>query len=385
MGFFNKSLKSLASITSLDDIVDVVGDIVTSSKTNSKSSVLDTPDAPAVPKIHPTMSVMVAVNGQSYGPYERATLLKMISDGSLTKETLVFINGMSNWQPAAEVPEVAKLFALNAPAPAIPPIPWSEKPQNTSTTSSAAPTQNNNFSQRLNNLITAAVADGEISDLERQVLIRNAQEEGVAMDEFVMVLEARLYEQRRSLQAEEEAKTRTAIIAQQQAQIPNPPTNHQQKNTDRPTKCPNCGAPVSSFATKCPDCGWEYTHSVHGNYTPWEELTAKLESVSDNSKPGFLKMMGIDNSVVERKTQIIQTFPVPSDKRGLMEFFINCAPLAKTSKFTNSGSMEQIRLAPAYKAKAIQVLTKAKILLKDDPALLEEMFEIAKANKIKFK
>lgn len=207
-------------------------------------NILSTPLPPPVPTPTPqSLSVMIAVNGQSYGPYERATLLNMIADGSLTKDTYVFIDGMANWQTAGTVPQVNSLFTVNSPTQALPPIPWATAPKGVSASDSYS---NSPFSSRLDSLITSAIADGEITDLERQVLIRNAQKEGVDMDEFVMVLEARLYEQRKSLIAQEDAKKQADREMQlRQSQMMRASQNSfAQPSQPRLTKCPHCGTPI---------------------------------------------------------------------------------------------------------------------------------------------
>ena len=43
------------------------------------------------------------------------------------------------------------------------------------------------YSERIEALIKAALADGKLTDKERQVLMRKAAEEGIDPDEFEMV------------------------------------------------------------------------------------------------------------------------------------------------------------------------------------------------------
>ena len=50
------------------------------------------------------------------------------------------------------------------------------------------------YSERIEALIDAALVDGEISDKERAVLIKRAKEEGLDLDEFEMVLNAKGFE-----------------------------------------------------------------------------------------------------------------------------------------------------------------------------------------------
>lgn len=50
------------------------------------------------------------------------------------------------------------------------------------------------YSEKLENLIETALIDGVITDKERQLLFKRANEEGVDLDEFEMVLDARIFE-----------------------------------------------------------------------------------------------------------------------------------------------------------------------------------------------
>lgn len=320
MGFF----KSL-----LDDAIDKSLSMADIDKTKARSalsslsSVLKQQEPPAVPEVGETMSVMIAVNGQSYGPYERATLLQMINNGTLTRETYVFIQGMSGWKAASEVPQVAMLLDLNAPAPPAPPVPWQSAPQppTAPAASAQATTYDNSLSPRLNSLINAAVADGEISDMERNVLIRNAQQEGVSMDEFVMVLEARLYEQQQALRArQQEAENKQkAAAAVNAAPIPVRPSRPEVR------KCPACGEIIKEIGSKkCASCGYEFD-----NYSG-----ASVSIVSSDSS-GFSVPHGtsaIDQLAAQLydengfyRENLIESYPIPSNKADFIDLLIFCA------------------------------------------------------------
>ena len=68
---------------------------------------------PPLPK---KASYIVALNGQQAGPFELAALSDKAKAGAITRETLVWTNGMSNWLAAGDVAELAPLFA-DAPPP----------------------------------------------------------------------------------------------------------------------------------------------------------------------------------------------------------------------------------------------------------------------------
>jgi membrane protease subunit (stomatin/prohibitin family) len=78
------------------------------------------PPAPGGPPPLPTASqYFAAVGGQQGGPFDMKTLQGMVSSGQLTRETLVWKQGMANWTPAGQVAELQNLFG--AVPPPLPP------------------------------------------------------------------------------------------------------------------------------------------------------------------------------------------------------------------------------------------------------------------------
>ncbi len=67
------------------------------------------PPIPQVPVFH------VAVQGQSAGPYDMAALKQQVQTGQITRETLVWREGMANWVTAGDVPELSGLFGAVPP------------------------------------------------------------------------------------------------------------------------------------------------------------------------------------------------------------------------------------------------------------------------------
>lgn len=74
----------------------------------------------AVPPPPPVSQYNVAVNGQSTGPYTVQVLSQMVASGQFSKESMVWKNGMANWQAAGKIPELAALFVQNVPP--VPPV-----------------------------------------------------------------------------------------------------------------------------------------------------------------------------------------------------------------------------------------------------------------------
>ncbi|MFD2173491.1 SPFH domain-containing protein [Rhodobacter lacus] len=78
--------------------------------------------APPPPPPPPVEKVWhLAVNGQTLGPYGRGHLGRMVSEGSFSRETLVWSAGQDGWKPAGEITELAQLFTI-APPPPPPPL-----------------------------------------------------------------------------------------------------------------------------------------------------------------------------------------------------------------------------------------------------------------------
>ena len=71
------------------------------------------------PPLPNTVAFHVAVNGQQAGPYDLNTLAQMAAQGQLTRDTLVWRQGMAAWTAAGSVPELGNIFA--ATPPPIPP------------------------------------------------------------------------------------------------------------------------------------------------------------------------------------------------------------------------------------------------------------------------
>ena len=88
-----------------------------------------TPVTPIVPStpVLPNVQVYVAAGGQQTGPFSAQQLLGMKNAGQFTPESLVFIQGMTAWTPAAQVADLAPIFAPQQPAtpplPGVPPVP----------------------------------------------------------------------------------------------------------------------------------------------------------------------------------------------------------------------------------------------------------------------
>ena len=82
---------------------------------NNMMSGMNQPMSGSTPPPIPVVAYHVAVNGQSTGPYDMATLSQMISTGQITGASLVWKAGMESWVKAETLDDFKGMF--------IPPIP----------------------------------------------------------------------------------------------------------------------------------------------------------------------------------------------------------------------------------------------------------------------
>ncbi|MDG4648101.1 SPFH domain-containing protein [Roseibacterium sp. SDUM158017] len=63
----------------------------------------------------------IAENGQTKGPFSKASLGRMVTEGSLKRDTFVWTQGQDGWMRAEDVTELAQLFTVMPPPPPPPP------------------------------------------------------------------------------------------------------------------------------------------------------------------------------------------------------------------------------------------------------------------------
>ena len=136
------------------------------------------------------------------------------------------------------------------------------------------------FSEKIEEIISASLTDGMITDKERQVIKRLAAAEGIDEDTVDVLLDSRIQENSKEQKAEKRM-------------------------------CPHCGAPLESFSTRCPACGEEVRQTR--TVSSIQELDARLEDVTD----------------LDSRRSIITSFPVPNTREDLVEFLSLSAANAK--------------------------------------------------------
>ena len=74
---------------------------------NAATTAANQPAPPPIPK---ATAYFLAIGGKQYGPFTVEQLRPFVPTGQITKETLVWCQGMSAWEPAALRPDIAPIF-----------------------------------------------------------------------------------------------------------------------------------------------------------------------------------------------------------------------------------------------------------------------------------
>lgn len=271
----------------------------------------------------------------------------------------VVINDIYAQPPSSTPPPIPACGPVSepqSPPPLTPPMPQGRG-------------DNSLYSPRLERLIEMALADGVITDKERQLLRRKAAEEGVDPDEIDIVLEARLYKRKEEMEASMGAVPPPMPIpgipaTPPPAPIPAPPASKPSQKYGDVRKCPQCGHVVRAFEAICPDCGHEFAN-VGGN-SSIERLQRQLEAISARIGTNMFAQA----QLFAERASCIANFPVPNTKGDLYEFIIT------SSNNIKGGLISTDPESKAWKAKCHQCWDKARLMLADDPASLQNIQEL---------
>jgi len=251
------------------------------------------------------------------------------------------------------------------------------------------------YNEKLDKLIEMALVDGELTEKEKQVLFKNAEAIDVDLDEFEMVLEAKLFEKQKSMEQEKPKKTEAAPKSDKFGDV---------------KKCPACGSMIQSFQIKCIDCGHEFSNiEASKNITKFFE---KLDELESKRKDNLIENKNLESgvslgtllkwwifwwvliplklitffinkskpskwSVTDlRKEEMIMNFPVPNSREEIIEFItlsvskINDISILK--RFDEEGKYIS-KWNSIWKKKALQVFTKAKLSMNDDRSTIQSI------------
>jgi hypothetical protein len=244
------------------------------------------------------------------------------------------------------------------------------------------------YNEQIENLINLALSDGELTEKEKQILFKKAEAAGIDLDEFEMVLEAKLFDKRKS-----EKPVTAAPKSDKLGDI---------------RKCPACGSIVESFVTKCSDCGTEFRNiEASKNITKFFEKLDELESnrkenlyLKQESGTSFgtiikwwlfwwilipIKFVtffinkskpSVWSTTDSRKEEMIMNFPVPNSREEIIEFItLSVSKIQSVSVFKRLDEEGKYitKWNSIWTKKAVQVFTKAKLSMTDDKATIQSI------------
>ncbi len=219
------------------------------------------------------------------------------------------------------------------------------------------------YSEKIEALIKAALADGVLTEKEKQVLFKNAQAQGIDLDEFEMVLDAKLVELQK---AEKEKAAKSAPKSNKFGDV---------------RKCPACGALVPALGVICAECGYEFS-GVESSSSA-QLLAKKIEEIKRNASEKKNKILqekkysttkgkmeifspleeALDNIDEDAENQInsfVSSMAVPNAKNDLFDLILYLKP--------NIGEK-------VYRDKFQECVDRAKYLFPSDPLLLQVVNE----------
>lgn len=249
------------------------------------------------------------------------------------------------------------------------------------------------YNEQIENLINLALADGELTEKEKQVLFKKAEAAGIDLDEFEMVLDAKLFEKQQTMKAA--APSIAAPKSDKFGDI---------------RKCPACGAIAETFATKCSDCGTEFRNiEASQNIIKFFE---KLDEVESNRKDSIYQTTNNDSNIGirtiikwlffwyillplkllsffinkskpakwsttdSRKEELIMNFPVPVSREEILEFLNLASSKINSNTYFNAFS-EETKYKDAWNKiwlkKIEQIQSKASMAMKNDKKSLEDV------------
>ncbi|MBQ4108968.1 MAG: zinc ribbon domain-containing protein [Clostridia bacterium] len=159
-------------------------------------------------------------------------------------------------------------------------------------------------------------------------------------------------------------------------------------------KCPNCGEILEKFSVYCPSCGKEIPKEVEVSVI--SELVETINALDEEKKNELLdlsrkkfisqdnlrkKQKEIENIFEMKKTNLIQSFPIPNSIEGIFEFMILATSNFNAGEYVKNLDIKDV--SDAWFAKIEQAYKKASVLFSGTPrfAQIKEMYDKVIAEK----
>lgn len=142
------------------------------------------------------------------------------------------------------------------------------------------------YNEQIETLVQAALIDGILTEKEKQILFKRAELMGIDLDEFEMILNAKLIELQKKQRGNECKSSKSNKLGDLR-------------------KCPACGGLIGSFNMICPECGYEFNNIQSNQYM--ETFFAKLDEAKkekENQLTSRVKnsgLFGVFTSAVDQE------------------------------------------------------------------------------------
>lgn len=240
----------------------------------------------------------------------------------------------------------------------------------------------------LEKTVDSVLANGELTDRSRELLMKKAEQLGIDLLDFELELESKIAQKKVSTSGPLPIYTSTSPQSNKEGSI---------------KKCPSCGAPVQSFSTNCNECGHEFRNTeAVSSITKLFELLDNISKENTNEdfqddidmNASYMKRMEqkvnsdlrikkIAENRANRQMEIIRGFPVPNAKEDILEFLSQAFPKAKPRSFWSNNTNFENEFQAVWKTKCEEIIIKARFSMKQDKSTLEQIENYAKQLKIK--
>ena len=249
-------------------------------------------------------------------------------------------------------------------------------------------------------LIDYAIADGAISDKEREIIRKKAEKLGEDPDEAEMILDAKLAMKGNQAAPPPVASNPPPINTPPAASGPPPinvpPASSTSNKAGNIQTCPACGATVNAMEINCSECGHEFRNTGLSNLM--EDFIEKLDRAQSNAvqekSTGLLgKFMSLidgetenERKIYNAKANIIKNFPIPTNKEYFVQFMTysvaqaNGIPLSKMDKIAGTSGTygHKLVLKNAWISMAESIQSKAQFINKGDEKFISKINTLSK-------
>ena len=206
------------------------------------------------------------------------------------------------------------------------------------------------MNKEIENLIEMALADGEVTEKERAIILRKAEALGEHKDEVEMILDGKIAQLKDDKDVNVLPNT-----------FPTPPIEKKSNKQGDIKKCPSCGAIVQSYTANCEECGHEYRNI--GVNSSIKELLIELGAIKKSKykdEDGDFD----EEEYISARAEIVTNFAIPTTKEDLIEF------ATKSIAEFDTKQIDYEELNSAWESKTTESLSKLQVFSLSDKTII---------------